>query len=230
MEAQRAECHTIVLALSHHNAAREHGGGCRFPVHFHFRAYHGFEAVGILGGTYHKEKVAGVNRGAGFGYCHNSVVAHDSGYNEICLYHVVELDDGHIVYQLVAYLDGEYEGLEAGVFLFFFDFAYFLVGVDAENSLDYKHRQDYAYNAEGVCGRVSACHKVGFFGGLCHLGYRLLGSGKAGGVGDGTAHNAHQSGDVVYVSEEIYAENYQHVQGYAGDGKNVEAHAAFFER
>ena len=209
------------MRVGYHDAARvdRHRGG--FPVHLYVRAEHGAEAVGILGGAYNAEHIADMDFGGRFRDDDFLGLGHYARNDEVAGDYVVETHQGQPVDQFVGDLNREEVGLEHRGFVFLFDFLDFVLGVDAEDALDDKHREDDADHAEGICGGIALGHEVGLFARVGDLGDGLLGGGQTRGVGDGAAHHADKGVDVVDVSEEIDAEHNQHVERDGEHGKQV---------
>ncbi len=159
-----------------------------------------------------------------------TVGTHQSRYYEVGVDDVVELEECHAVDELVLHLDGDDERLEARIVLLFLDLLNLVGRVDAEYPLDDEHREDDTHNTEGICGCISAGHGIGSVGSLGDGCDSLLGSSETGSVGDGTAHDADESDDVVDVTEEVHSENDDDVEDDAEDREHVELDTALLER
>ena len=128
----------------------------------------------------------------------------------------MELKHRETVDKVVGDLESRIMGGESRILLVVLDLRHLLIEVDAEDCLDYDHRQNDAHNAERIGSGISHRHL------LAHgvsvgddLQVSLLRGTESGSIGDGTAHDAHhlRDGSLSFRASlnEIDGKHYAHV-------------------
>ncbi len=165
-----------------------------------------------------------------FGNYHGTISPHKTRYNKIGLNYIMKFYHSLAVYKAIGNLNGYNKGLEMRILLVFLYFFYFVFGFDAENTLDYKHREDNTYYSKRISCRIAAGHQVGLFWRRRHCRNSLLSSRKTWSIGHRSAHDSNKCRYVFDITEEINTKYYCNVEYYRKHGKHIKPYPTFLKR